>query len=536
MMATSQSVIWLFAITSSSSLLSSNAFVTAPRDSGPLGIHRHFLRPTVPTSRPRSRFYLTHGETNLSTVLGQINNVESSTEQTPNIMHKKHPQLEFRAIVATTVASLLLASTLLLLVPEPANANYGAAGGAVTSPAIVNSITLEEFLSLPAKKQRQYEGGFLSCKTVVMKDDSFAEPFRKLAILKAPKPQKKKICSPIKLGDELLKEIDELSVNNPESAEIFKSGADNLLMRQRLFDRKEMESKLSQQPNYINFGCAFLASCVSTLIVHPLDTLKVRLISGKGGSNDEDDEMPGYQVQGGGGGSSAVLSTVSSLYDGIIPNLLKEAPASALYLGIYESARTVLSTIPFFQEHILLNYLLAGSIGELVGSMSRSPAEAIKTRVQTGMYDVPGAIDHVFFTDEGRKNTFSAWFAGVFRDIPHGSIQIAVFEFSKILIVNSALDVDVNTLFSEALLGGFGGAIGAFVSTPSDVVTTRIITSLEDGGEPLSAQETLAQIWNEDGLGALFSGCIERVAYWTIAVGIFLSVYCSLRQYAVSIF
>lgn len=41
---------------------------------------------------------------------------------------------------------------------EPANAAYGSSGAAVTSPAVVKSLTLEEFLNLPEKKQRQFEG------------------------------------------------------------------------------------------------------------------------------------------------------------------------------------------------------------------------------------------------------------------------------------------------------------------------------------------------------------------------------------------
>jgi hypothetical protein len=223
-----------------------------------------------------------------------------------------------------------------------------------------------------------------------------------------------------------------------------------------------------------------------------------------------------------------MFQTLSSLYDGIGPNIAKEAPASALYLGIYESARHFLDTLPFFQEHILLNYLLAGSIGELVGSMSRSPAEAVKIRVQTGLFDVKGAINNVFFTEEGRKNTFAAWDAGVFRDIPHGSIQIAAFEFSKILIVNSAANIDVNTLLSEAMLGGFGGALGAFISTPSDVVTTKIIMNIEDGGDLVqSPMEIVSQLWNDEGLEGLFAGFVERISYWAVAVGIESSFRCT---------
>jgi len=311
-----------------------------------------------------------------------------------------------------------------------------------------------------------------------------------------------------------------MAESDPERAEEYSAAANNILQRQRLVNRRTVEAALGKQPSVVYFGCAFLASCVATSIMHPIDTLKVRLISGKGDADeDEKEEVP-------------LLKSLISLYDGLLPNLVKEGPASALYLGIYEYSRTLLEQVPFLQGNVLLIYLLAGSIGELAGSIVRSPAEAVKTRVQAGIYNVPDAVENVFFTPEGRKNTFLAWSAGVFRDVPHGAVLIATFEVTKTLIVDSPIDIDVNTLLSEALLGGLGGGLGAFISTPSDVVTTKIITSIEDGGEPPLPQDTLAEVWNEGGLSGIFAGVTERVGYWTLSYGIFLSVYCSLRQYA----
>merc|ERR1711997_1053777 len=95
---------------------------------------------------------------------------------------------------------------------------------------------------------------------------------------------------------------------------------------------------------------------------------------------------------------------IKDLYEGILPNLFKERPSSALYLGIYELSRTRLETIPSLQNNVLLIYLLAGSIGELVGSFVRSPAEAVKIRVQTGLFDIPSSLYNIFLTQEGRKN------------------------------------------------------------------------------------------------------------------------------------
>jgi len=317
-----------------------------------------------------------------------------------------------------------------------------------------------------------------------------------------------------------------MAENDPDRAEEYQSAAANILQRERLVNRRTVEAALGKQPTAVYFGCAFLASCVATSIMHPIDTLKVRLISGKGDDQEDEDEED----------KPPLLETIISLYDGLLPNLVKEGPASALYLGIYEYSRQVLEQVPFLQGNVLLIYLLAGSIGELAGSVVRSPAEAVKTRVQAGLYDVGGAIENVFFTPEGRKNTLLAWSAGVFRDVPHGAVLIATFELTKTLIVDSSIDIDVNTLLSEALLGGFGGGLGAFISTPSDVVTTKIITSIEDGGEPLLPQDTLAEVWNAGGVNGIFAGVTERIGYWTLSYGIFLSVYCSLRQYALVLF
>ena len=66
--------------------------------------------------------------------------------------------------------SLSLLSATLLSSPDTAFAAYGSSGAAVTSPPVVKSLTLEEFLSLPEKKRKQFEGGFLAC--VELSEDS----------------------------------------------------------------------------------------------------------------------------------------------------------------------------------------------------------------------------------------------------------------------------------------------------------------------------------------------------------------------------
>tara|TARA_B110000305_G_scaffold219406_1_gene260352 strand:- start:633 stop:1016 length:384 start_codon:yes stop_codon:yes gene_type:complete len=53
--------------------------------------------------------------------------------------------------------------------------------------------------------------------------------------------------------------------------------------------RQKVLKGLSDQPPWVNYAAAFTASVISTLVVHPLDTLKTRLMSKP--KNESEDEV-----------------------------------------------------------------------------------------------------------------------------------------------------------------------------------------------------------------------------------------------------
>ena len=69
-----------------------------------------------------------------------------------------------------------------------------------------------------------------------------------------------------------------------------------------------------------------------------------------------------------------------------------------------------------------------------------------------------------------------------------GAIQLALFETVKSFVINSRdLDFDVNTLLAEAVFGSIGGAVGALISTPGDIITIQLMAGLErDNDEDVS--------------------------------------------------
>ena len=146
--------------------------------------------------------------------------------------------------------------------------------------------------------------------------------------------------------------------------------------------------------------------------------------------------------------------------------------------------------------------------------------------------DFGDAFRQVSGDAERRDRVVLAWSSSLWRDVPMGAIQIAIFEGLKTFILQSpSISFDINTLQAEALLGGFGGLVGAYVTTPTDVITTRVITDTSGSVEGKGVLALGRELVERGGPGALFEGAAERSVYWAPAIGIFLSCYCSLRQY-----
>ena len=114
-------------------------------------------------------------------------------------------------------------------------------------------------------------------------------------------------------------------------------------------------------------------------------------------------------------------------------------------------------------------------------------------------------------------------------------MQIALFEAMKVALSGQCDPIiDGDSFVGEAVLGAFGGGIGAFISAPADVVVTRLIKQQSAGGEDgendMGPIDMVRAIYAEGGVGAFFNGAGERVLYWAPAIGIFLTAYCQVRH------
>ena len=503
---------------------------------------------------------------------------------------KQHPS-GFLATLAATLSILLLLSS-----PLPAHAGFGPSSGATTTPppGLKSPETLlQGNNSLDSFKSNKKLSTAISSTLDERRLQEFNAQLDQ--IIEALREKNENNGGIVDLDNIDGGAVDTESQQLPSSKTTTTSITDKdtlekaRLLQTQIQSRQQLLDRLERQPYWFNYLAAFLGSISSTLVMHPVDTIKTRLmISANPDKNDADEELWTaasaaaannnndteavsvgnfiLQPHGDDDGhhhvhatnstltmktdtqhhhhatspsSSINLQNVASLYQGLTGNLWKEGPPSAVYLGVYETVKYALAP-KVAASYLLWVYLIAGAAGELVGSVIRAPAEATKSLVQSRVTsNALQAVQQVLFTDSGRATVVRAWQASVFRDVPFGAVQLATFEFIKAFILNNPnIDIDSSTLQAEAIIGAFAGGFGAFLTNPADVITTRIITaensadelSADGSDEPLDVFGWAKKIYEEEGFGAFWVGWQARVGYWAPAISIFLTCYCSVRQ------
>ena len=483
---------------------------------------------------------------------------------------------------------------------DPALAGFGAPTGAVLSPP-VNTIRMDKLEKMNDEAKRKISG-----ITTTGNIDILLQELNELQQLDTKElddmdaERALLMANSVKENLDTFSESEKASEMNEQKMRLLNKRKEEAELVQRLVDRRVALGKLNNQTPLIVYGSALAASLIANTTMHPVDTMKVRRITLKSRRNIEErdsmDELDNNINRGSGGRGGEASTSMSfddsgvatmqaptatatagkiqeqkpyeptmneimgeggfmSLYDGLGPNLAKEGVPLTLYLGVYETVKlSLLDNTAFFNEHVILCYLLAGGCGEFIASLIRVPAEAVKSRTQTGA-TIPEAIQSNFKSARGRENIFKTWTVAVVRDIPFGAIQIALFESLKLVLTSQEhAPFDPNSLLGEAILGACGGIAGSLSVTPLDVVVTRLIQQMESAdaaqdsilmsqeeGEAMTPAmernsnvdgpfEMVQKIYAEGGAGAFWSGAQERVLYWGPAVAIFLSAYCRIRQ------
>ncbi|KAA8897465.1 mitochondrial carrier protein-like protein [Sphaerosporella brunnea] len=236
---------------------------------------------------------------------------------------------------------------------------------------------------------------------------------------------------------------------------------------------------------------AFAALTVD-LLVYPLDTLKTRLQSR----------------------THRQLPKLRGLYQGLGPVILATLPSAGIFFSTYEFAR---SRLP---SHALSDSA-ASALAEVCSCAILTPAEVIKQNAQ--VVEQPGGSASLRALRNIRRprDLWTGYAALVARNLPYTALQFPMFELLKRRLVSKRAGV-VETTVWAGVAAGSAGAVAAVVTTPVDVVKTRIMLSV---GHKRSVKEVVGEVLSEEGVRGLFRGGALRAVWTMFGAGLYLGVY-----------
>jgi solute carrier family 25 S-adenosylmethionine transporter 26 len=238
--------------------------------------------------------------------------------------------------------------------------------------------------------------------------------------------------------------------------------------------------------------------------LYPIDTIKTRLqLAAKGG---------GLRALVAGGGGKA-------LYAGVWGNLAGVAPASAIFMGAYEPIKArVAASNP---DKPWLGPLIAGAAAGAAASVVRVPTEVVKQRVQAGHFAKGAAAVKAILAAEGVAGLFAGYGSFLLRDLPFDAIEFVAYEQLKRAYMSSVGGRDLHAPEVSAV-GAAAGAVTGVLTTPLDVLKTRLMTQ-GASGKYKGVVDCARRVAAEEGVGTLFAGWQPRVIWIGLGGCVFFS-------------
>jgi solute carrier family 25 S-adenosylmethionine transporter 26 len=171
--------------------------------------------------------------------------------------------------------------------------------------------------------------------------------------------------------------------------------------------------------------------------------------------------------------------------------------------------------------------MVAASFGEVAACAVRVPTEVVKQRAQAGQYPssllaLKGILSqHRTIGLPGVwKELYRGWSVTIMREVPFTVIQFPLWESMKEYRRRTSHREEISG-FESALFGSAAGAIAAGITTPLDVLKTRMMLAKEK----TAVVPLLRQILRDSGPKAFFAGIGPRILWISAGGAIFLGSY-----------
>ncbi|TPX38055.1 hypothetical protein SmJEL517_g00293 [Synchytrium microbalum] len=316
---------------------------------------------------------------------------------------------------------------------------------------------------------------------------------------------------------------------------------------------------LTQVQKYRNHFCAgAIALSSSFAAMHFLDTYKIIIQNTAGKSTSLKLNL-------------FSINTLKHLSRGFLVSVIGAGPQGGLRLATYEWTKSHIlhnpskkqqgSWIPTFGP--IVASALAAISGDTVSSIVKVPREVITTRLQTEAIGSASGTKPSFtravasiYKQEGVMGFFRGFSSTTLRDWPFMIILFTSYEsFKKVheqIMSNGSSDEDEEiaiTTLKSTLFGGISGkfvcALAGYLTTPFDVVKTKIMTASPIKTSRRTIRSVTRELYENQkavleaagtaprGLKlykAFWTGAVPRSTWWFCVCSIFFPVYESMKE------
>ncbi|XP_030446329.2 protein MITOFERRINLIKE 1, chloroplastic [Syzygium oleosum] len=252
-----------------------------------------------------------------------------------------------------------------------------------------------------------------------------------------------------------------------------------------------------------------IAGAFTYVCLHPLDTIKTKLQT-KGASelykNTLDAVVKTFQSRG-----------ILGFYSGVSAVIVGSTASSAVYFGTCEFGKSVLSKMEDFPAVLIPP--TAGAMGNIVSSAIMVPKELITQRMQAGAKGRSWEVLLRILEKDGVLGLYAGYSATLLRNLPAGVLSYSSFEYLKAAVLSKTKQASMEPLQSVCC-GALAGAISASLTTPLDVVKTRLMTQVRaEAASKVGAvmyggvTAMVKQILKEEGLVGFTRGMGPRVVH-----------------------
>ncbi|EOY22067.1 hypothetical protein SCA6_004082 [Theobroma cacao] len=271
-------------------------------------------------------------------------------------------------------------------------------------------------------------------------------------------------------------------------------------------------------------------------MMHPIDTIKTRIQSQALLSGSLSQKSIVQMVR-----TVWVADGLRGFYRGIAPGITGSLATGATYFGFIESTKKwIEESHPSLEGHWA--HFIAGAVGDTLGSFVYVPCEVMKQRMQVqgsrtswnsaimkdSMQMKSGAQMYGYYTGmfqagrsiwkkQGLKGLYAGYWSTLARDVPFAGLMVMFYEALKDLTErgrhNLAPNLYVDSSIEGLVLGGLAGGFSAYLTTPLDVIKTR----LQVQGSSASYNgwlDAMGKIWKTEGVKGMFRGSIPRITWY----------------------